>query len=98
MIGPSRVEVCGFYFQTEKRGGDDTETQAFYLKSIMFSVEVNPIFIAKKSIFTYFFPLSNHNKSNHRCVLHTLAMKLVIKSRSALPEDQKTFILLHSRL
>ena len=81
-----------------QRGGDDTETQAFYLKSIMFSVEVNPIFIAKKSVFTYFFPLSNHNKSNHRCVLHTLTLKLMIKSRSALPEDQKTFILLHSRL
>ena len=98
MIGPFRVEVCGYYFQIEKRGGDDTETQAFYLKSIMFSVEVNPIFIAKKSVFTYFFPLSNHNKSNHRCVLHTLTLKLMIKSRSALPEDQKTFILLHSRL
>ena len=64
----------------------------------MFSMEVNPIFIAKKSVFTYFFPLSNHNKSNHRCVLHTLTLKLMIKSRSALPEDQKTFILLHSRL
>ena len=98
MIGPFRVEVCGYYFQIERRGGDDTETQAFYLKSIMFSVEVNPIFIAKKSVFTYFFPLSNHNKSNHRCVLHTLMLKLMIKSRSALPEDQKTFILLHSRL
>ena len=98
MIGPFRVEVCGYYFQIEKRGGDDTETQAFYLKSIMFSVEVNPIFIAKKSVFTYFFPLSNHNKSNHRCVLHTLTLKLMIKSRSALSEDQKTFILLHSRL
>ena len=41
-----------FIFKLKTGGGDDTETQAFSLKSIMFSVEVNPIFIAKKSVFT----------------------------------------------
>ena len=54
MTGSGHFELSyvDFIFKLKKRGGDDTETQAFSLKSIMFSVEVNSIFIAKKSIFT----------------------------------------------
>ena len=56
-------------------------------------------FSSQKSPFSRIFsPYRTTISLNHRCVLHTLTLKLMIKSRSALPEDQKTFILLHSRL
>ena len=97
MIGPFRVEVCGYYFQIEKKGRGWYWDSSFLFEIYYVFGGGQPNFHRKK-VFTYFFPLSNHNKSNHRCVLHTLTLKLMIKSHSALPEDQKTFILLHSRL